>query len=115
MEVTIHRIYDQPLPSGYKVLADRLWPRGISKEEAHLDAHWAECAPSDELRKWFSHDAEKWGEFRKKYLHELSEKKDTVRSLVRESKEERIILLYGAKDTDHTHAKVLKEYIEKLQ
>ncbi len=114
MEIKLHRIYEEAMPAGYHVLVDRIWPRGISKEEADLDAHWRDLAPSDELRKWFNHDADKWGEFRKAYLSELSEQKDAAKAYLDEVDQGPLILLYGAKDKDHSHAHVLKEYLQKL-
>ncbi|ODA66016.1 hypothetical protein A7A08_03030 [Methyloligella halotolerans] len=94
---------------------DRLWPRGISKKDVDLDAHWTDCAPSDGLRKWFSHDPVKWADFRKKYLHELSQNRERVRVLLEGVGKDKLVLLYGAKDEAHTHARVLKEYLEKLK
>ncbi|MFG6137356.1 MULTISPECIES: DUF488 domain-containing protein [Halomonas] len=114
MNIITYRIYDDEPPSGYRALVDRLWPRGVSKEEAHLDGHWKELAPSDDLRKWFSHDPEKWGEFRKQYMSELSNKKDDVKKYLSEVDRDDLVLLYGAKDKKHSHAHVLKEYMEKL-
>lgn len=114
MDINIHRIYDDDVPQGYHVLVDRLWPRGISKKEAGLDGHWKDLAPSDDLRKWFDHDPEKWGDFRKKYLSELKESKVVAKEHLKEVSQKRLILLYGAKDKQHSHAHVLKEYLEKL-
>jgi uncharacterized protein YeaO (DUF488 family) len=114
MEIQIHRIYDDDLPQGYHALVDRLWPRGISKEKADLDGHWKELAPSNDLRKWFDHDPEKWGDFRKKYLSELSKNKKEAKDYLKDVSQKHLILLYGAKDTKHSHAHVLKEYLEKL-
>jgi uncharacterized protein YeaO (DUF488 family) len=114
MNIKIHRIYDDDTPQGYHALVDRLWPRGISKEEADLDGHWKDLAPSDDLRKWFDHDPGKWADFRKKYMSELSESKDKAKDHLEEVIQKNLVLLYGAKDKEHTHALVLKEYLEKL-
>lgn len=114
MNIQLHRIYDERKPQGYRVLVDRLWPRGISKDDAELDSHWKDLAPSDGLRKWFDHDPDRWAEFRKKYLHELSQNKETAKEHLKEFSHESLVLLYGAKDTEHTHARILKEYLEKL-
>lgn len=114
MQIKIHRIYDESMPQGYHALIDRIWPRGISKEEAQLNAHWKELAPSDELRKWFDHDPEKWSDFRKKYLAELSDCKSAAKECLDDVDTKNLILLYGAKDKKHTHAHVLKEYLERL-
>jgi len=86
----------------------------VSKAEADLDGHWKDLAPSNDLRKWFDHDPDKWGDFRKKYLSELSEHKEKAKEHLEEVGQKNLILLYGAKDKKHTHALVLKEYLEKL-
>lgn len=97
---------------GYRVFVDRLWPRGISKADADLD-EWAKgLAPSDDLRKWFGHDADRWDEFRKCYIEELTGKKEEIESLVKNSPKKTITLLFAAKDEGHNNAVVLKEYIE---
>lgn len=114
MNIKIHRIYNDDRPQGFCVLVDAIWPRGISKEDANLDDHWKELAPSDELRNWFDHDAQKWGEFRKKYLSELSEIKSTVKDKLEKVEQRHLVLLFGAKDETHNHASVLKEYLQKL-
>lgn len=114
MNIVLHRIYEDHAPQGYHVLVDRLWPRGVSKDEADLDGHWKDLAPSDGLRKWFDHDPDKWADFRKEYMSELSEHKDIAKKYLQEVDQKNLVLLYGAKDKDHTHALVLKEYLEKL-
>ncbi|PXF64272.1 DUF488 domain-containing protein [Kangiella spongicola] len=114
MEIKVHRIYEKEQPKGFRVLVDRLWPRGISKEDADLDDHWKEIAPSDELRKWFDHDSDKWADFRKKYLKELSANKEIIKERLQEVDRNTLVLLYAAKDTDHNNAVVLKEYINRL-
>ena len=114
MNIKLHRIYDDEMPQGYHALVDRLWPRGISKDEADLDGHWKDLAPSDDLRKWFDHDPDKWSEFRKKYMSELSENQDKAKEHLEGVSQKNLVLLYGAKDKDHTHARILKEYLEKL-
>jgi len=114
MTIKLHRIYEEDGPQGYRVLVDRLWPRGVSKAEADLDDHWKDLAPSDDLRKWFGHDPDKWSEFRKKYLHELAEKSAAAREHLEHVPDRNLVLLYGARDKKHTHAIILKEYLEKL-
>lgn len=115
MHIKIKRIYDdKSTDDGIRILVDRLWPRGISKEDANLDDWWKEIAPSNELRKWFDHQEDKWSGFKMKYKKELddmkSELSDKVDALdLRKS----IILLYGAKDEEHNQAVVLKEYLEE--
>jgi uncharacterized protein YeaO (DUF488 family) len=114
MDIKIHRIYKNDVPPGYHVLVDRLWPRGVSKGEADLDAHWKDLAPSSDLRRWFDHDPDKWSDFRKKYLHELSGHKAKAKEHLEEVDQKTLVLLYGAKDKKHSHAHVLKAYLEKL-
>ena len=114
MNIKIHRIYDDDTPQGYHALVDRLWPRGISKDEAGLDGHWKDLAPSNDLRNWFDHDPDKWGAFRNKYLSELSDKRKEAKEHLEDVRQKNLVLLYGAKDEKHNHARVLKEYLEKL-
>lgn len=114
MIIKLHRIYDDDLPQGYHALVDRLWPRGVSKSEADLDGHWKDLAPSSDLRKWFDHDPDKWSEFRKEYLSELSDHKEEAKKRLQEVRQKNLILLYAAKDKKHSHAHILKEYLEKL-
>lgn len=114
-KINILRIYEGNEAGGNncRILVDRLWPRGISKEQANLDGWWKELAPSPVLRKWFGHNPERWDEFRKKYLQELSMHKDIAREYL-QSVSGSVLLLYGAKDKSHTHALVLKEFLEDL-
>ena len=114
MKIDVRRIYDDDSSTGYRVLVDRLWPRGISKEDAALDDWWKDTAPSDELRDWFGHDPDKWGEVRRKYLHELKGHKDTIKQALAGVSGSHLVLLYGAKDERHNNARVLKEYLERL-
>ncbi len=112
--VKTKRVYDPPSPDdGKRILIDRLWPRGIKKEEVHIDEWLRDIAPSTELRKWFSHDPTKWEEFRKRYKKELGAKEDLLRSLSAEARKGTVTLLFAAKDTVHVNAQVLKEVIEK--
>ena len=108
MSIAIKRIYDSSSPQdGYRILVDRLWPRGISKESANIDLWLKEIAPSNELRKWFNHDPAKWAEFQKRYRQEL--KNNTAwKELQRLSTEhKRLTLVYAAKDETHNHAALL--------
>lgn len=110
------RIYGSENISGYRILVDRVWPRGISKVKAKLDLWEKSIAPSTELRKWFNHEDKKYLEFKEKYLNELkhnSELPDFI-SLVREELAKNdVVLLYGAKNTEHNQAVVLQEYLDK--
>lgn len=112
--VRMKRVYDPYAPGdGKRILVDRLWPRGIKKEDSKIDEWIKEIAPSTELRKWFSHDVTKWPEFRRLYKGELAERADLVKRLVEDAKKGTITLLFAAKDTEHVNAAVLKEVIEK--
>lgn len=114
MHIKVQRIYDRVKTQGYRILVDRLWPRGISKEEANLDDWWKDIAPSSSLRKWFGHDTDKWKVFCEKYTEELIQNEDKVQNYIASLPNKDIILLYAAKDPDHTHALFLKQYLEKL-
>ncbi len=108
----LKRIYDQAEASdGKRYLVDRLWPRGISKTEAKLDGWLKELAPSDELRKWFGHDPNRWGEFKRRYRLALKSKakRTLLRKLALEQQTGTITLLYAAKDKEHNNAVVLQE------
>lgn len=115
MQLKLERIYDKPQDlSGYRVLVDRLWPRGISKVNAKLDEWEKEIAPSKELRTWFSHDPEKFPDFKAKYIAELDanqQTKDFLKLIGDKLKDDNVILLYGAKDREHNQAVVLKQYL----
>lgn len=111
MAVTIARIYDDAPTTGVRVLVDRVWPRGISKDAAALD-HWLkEVGPSSELRTWFGHDPERFAEFRRRYRAELrgSDAFDELQQIVAENDD--VTLLFGAKDTEHNQAVVLAELL----
>ncbi len=113
-EIQIKRIYeDASKNDGFRVLVDRVWPRGVSKENAKLDEWMKEIAPSTELRKWFDHKEERFDEFSKKYKIEINAHPDLVERLLEKAKEKRLTLLYGAKDETHNQAVVLKVYLEK--
>ena len=116
MDVQVKRVYEAPEESdGFRILTDRLWPRGISKEKAALGIWDKSIAPSTELRKWFGHDPEKFEKFKKRYAEELSGNPDTEKfiSLIREELHKRpVTLLYGAKDEIHNQAVVLKEFLK---
>jgi len=114
MIIRIKRIYDPPSPDdGKRILVDRLWPRGIKKEDAKIDEWLKDIAPSDELRKWFSHDPLKWQEFKAKYKQELKGKTELIERIRKEAKKGTVTLLFAAKDTKHNNACILKEIIEK--
>lgn len=111
--IRIKRVYEHPSnQDGLRVLVDRLWPRGLRKDQVRIDLWLKETAPEDKLRKWFSHDPEKWEEFRERYLKELEQKEEYVQELLKRAKESDLTLLYAAKDETFNNAVVLKEYLE---
>jgi uncharacterized protein YeaO (DUF488 family) len=111
--IQLKRVYESPTPGdGTRVLVDRLWPRGITKEQARLDAWMKDVAPSGELRKWFGHDPEKWAEFRRRYRAELKRNPQAVHDLRALLTAPRVTLLYAAHDTEHTHASVLADFLK---
>jgi uncharacterized protein YeaO (DUF488 family) len=113
--IRVKRIYDAPSPAdGCRVLVDRVWPRGIKKQDAALDEWRRELAPSTELRKWFGHDPERWPTFRKRYRAELRKHSAELRALRARAKTQRVTLLYGAKDTEHNQAVVLAEALREI-
>ncbi len=107
--IRIKRVYEKPSKDdGWRVLVDRLWPRGMKTEAAQLDAWMKDVAPSDALRKWFGHEPEKWSAFQRKYRSELAKKKDLVSQLRKlEKKHRTLTLLFGAKDEEHNQALAL--------
>jgi uncharacterized protein YeaO (DUF488 family) len=107
--IRLKRVYEPPSKEdGYRVLVDRLWPRGLSKEKAKADIWMKEIAPSDGLRKWFSHDPARWEEFRERYAKELEKKSGLLKELRALLKEKKTItLLYAAKDVEHNNAVAL--------
>jgi uncharacterized protein YeaO (DUF488 family) len=116
--ILLKRAYDKPARAdGYRVLVHRLWPRGIKKEDLRLDAWAKELAPSTELRKWFAHDPSRWSEFRKRYRAELraSHAAQRIGEILDAARPARTVtLLYGAKDTEHNEAVVLRSLFERV-
>lgn len=110
------RIYEKySSEDGYRILIDRLWPRGVLKNNACVNLWLKEIAPTDQLRKWFSHDLKKWNVFKKKYIKELNENKCTVDKIKNLKKEHNpITLVYAAKDEQHNNAVVLLEFLDTL-
>lgn len=115
MSVRVKRVYDQPDKSdGYRVLVDRLWPRGMTKKNAHIDEWAKEVAPSKALRKWFKHTSGKWIEFKKKYSAELGQRSDEIERLAQKARKQTVTLLFSARNTEQNNAIALKEYIEQI-
>ncbi len=116
MTIKVKRVYEKSeKEDGYRILVDRLWPRGISKDEAKINMWLKEIAPSNELRKWFSHDPAKWNSFMEKYKRELEGKKEIIEQIKALEKENGIVtFLYSAKDEKHNNAIALKNIINSL-
>jgi len=114
MDIETKRIYDSPADGGgFRVLVDRLWPRGLRKDDVKVDLWLKDIAPSDGLRKWFGHDPARWSGFRKRYFAELEANGEAVKQLIAAAGGRDIVLLYGAKDTEHNQAVALKEYLRR--
>ncbi len=114
--IKIKRIYEEPAQDdGFRILVDRLWPRGLSKGRAKVELWLKDIAPGDALRKWFAHEPEKWDEFRQRYFEELKGKKELVDLIIEKAQKRVVTLCYGAKDEKHNNAVALKEYIEGYQ
>jgi uncharacterized protein YeaO (DUF488 family) len=111
----LKRVYERPIKSdGQRILVERLWPRGVSKQEAKIDLWLKDLAPSTELRKWFGHDPLKWSKFKRKYKSELKLKKDLSLKLKKLAQKNPVTFVYAARDKEHNGALVLKEFIENL-
>lgn len=113
MSIAIKRVYEPAAPSdGFRILIDRIWPRGLTKDQTHIDLWLKDLAPSTALRKWFNHDPSKWEEFRTKYLSEIESHPDEIALVRKHIKQGLVTLVYAAKDTEHSNAAVLKEYFQ---
>jgi uncharacterized protein YeaO (DUF488 family) len=114
MEVRLKRAYEPPAASdGYRLLVDRLWPRGVKRAEARLDEWARELAPSVELRRWFGHDPGRFEEFRRRYTDELAGQEEKLRELRRRAREGALTLVYSARDVEHNDAVVLAEILRR--
>jgi uncharacterized protein YeaO (DUF488 family) len=114
MKPELKRVYEEPdLKDGTRILVDRLWPRGLSKEKARVDLWLKEIAPSNELRRWFAHDPAKWPEFKVRYKRELKRNQEQLALLRDATGHGRSTLLYGARDTQHNQAVVLQELLRQ--
>ena len=111
--IQLKRVYEKPSrKDGMRILVDRLWPRGLTKERAAVKLWLKDAAPSTELRKWFGHDPAKWKQFQARYRKELGAKKDVVQLLKRRSNSHTVTLVYGARDEKHNEAVALKRILE---
>lgn len=117
MSIAVKRAYEAPAAKdGRRILVDRVWPRGVGKEELRLDGWYRELAPSTPLRKWFGHDPERWAGFQKRYLAELrrAELREPLDELAKLGKRGKVTLVYGARDEEHNQAIVLRDYLKRL-
>ena len=113
MNIKIKRVYEQrDKKDGERILVDRLWPRGLTKEKANIDLWLKGIAPSSELRRWFGHDPEKWKSFRGRYETEIRHNNDLVKLLKQKANKRTVTLVYGARDERHNEAQVLKHFLE---
>ena len=114
MDIRVKRAYEPAAPSdGHRVLIDRLWPRGVSRERTKLDEWEQELAPSAELREWFSHDPSRFEEFRRRYIEELRGRRSRLTDLRRRARKGTLTLVYSARDTEHNDAVVLAEVLRR--
>jgi uncharacterized protein YeaO (DUF488 family) len=112
--IQVRRVYDVlGSENGVQFLVDRIWPRGVKKEDLHLKGWLKDVAPSDNLRRWFGHDPAKWDEFQRRYFAELDRNPKAWQPLLEATRRRNITLLYGARDTEHNNAVALKAYLEK--
>jgi uncharacterized protein YeaO (DUF488 family) len=112
--IQVKRAYEQPSKDdGERFLVERLWPRGVKKENLQVEAWLKDVAPSNELRQWFRHDPAKWDEFRRRYFRELEKHSEAWRPLLARARRGRVTLVYSAHDTEHNNAIALKEFLER--
>ena len=114
MPIRLKRAYEKPSPSdGCRILVERLWPRGLSKQAAAIDL-WAKgVAPSPELRRWFDHDPDRWAEFKKRYFQELRARNEALEPVLEQARRARVTFVFGSRETRFNNAVALKEYIER--
>lgn len=112
--IQLKRAYEEPSrKDGRRILVERLWPRGLTKEKAAVDLWLKDVAPSAELRKWFGHDPARWKQFEQRYWRELRSQNEAVQLLRHEARRDKITLVYAARDEQHNGALALKEFLER--
>jgi uncharacterized protein YeaO (DUF488 family) len=115
MTIRVKRIYEPAEDDdGYRVLVDRLWPRGIRKTDARIDLWLKDAAPSTDLRRWFNHEPEKWQGFKTRYFAELDGSRQNMQPLLDAAKTGNVTLVYSSRDEEHNQAVALREYLERL-
>jgi len=114
MAIGLKRVYDDPEPGdGTRILVERLWPRGLSKEDAAVDLWPKELAPSTELRRWFDHDPDKWAEFERRYFAELGEQPEALEPVLEQARAGPVTFVFASRETRYNNAVALKEYVEE--
>ena len=111
--IKTRRIYDKPdADDGFRILVDRIWPRGLKKNDVKIDLWQKDIAPSSALRKWFNHDQRKWNEFKRRYYEELKDRKEIIKLLLEKAEQGTITLLYSSKEEKYNNAIALKEFLQ---
>ena len=113
MDITLRRVYDDPVPGERRILVERLWPRGLTKEKAAIDLWLKEVSPSQDLRRWFKHDPEKWIEFQERYRAELDQNPEGIARLREELAKGPVTFVYAASDPERNSARLLREYLQQ--
>jgi uncharacterized protein YeaO (DUF488 family) len=115
MPIHLKRAYESPSRSdGYRVLVERLWPRGLAKSDAKIDLWLKDAAPSTELRRWFNHEPDKWQEFKKRYFEQLRANHESLHPILDRARNQRVTLVFGSRELQFNNAVALKEYVERL-
>ena len=114
MSISLKRAYETPSRSdGCRILVERLWPRGLAKEDAKIDLWPKEAAPSTELRRWFNHEPDKWTEFKRRYLKELRSRRESVEPILKRVRAGRVTFVFASRESRFNNAVALKEYVER--
>ena len=114
MSISLKRAYETPSRSdGCRILVERLWPRGLSKQDAKIDLWPKEAAPSTELRRWFNHEPDKWAEFRRRYFKELRARRDSLEPILEQVRAGRVTFVFASRELRFNNAVALKEYVER--
>ena len=114
MPISLKRAYEAPSRSdGFRILVERLWPRGLSKQDAKIDLWSKEAAPSTELRRWFDHEPEKWAEFKRRYFKELQARRESVEPIAEHVRAGRVTFVFASRELRFNNAVALKEYVER--
>ncbi len=114
MSISLKRAYETPSPSdGCRILVERLWPRGLAKQDAKIDLWPKEAAPSTELRSWFNHEPDKWAEFKRRYVKELAARRESLEPILERVRAGRVTFVFASRESQFNNAVALKEYVER--